>query len=281
MRRDEVAKWVRTRRVPPMTKLILLLVFDRAGEQEDGRWAAWPKNTTLAEDAGIESIATVRKHLKALEDQGIIQREERYGEAGRQRSNRIVLLVSEDDVQPTPTGAGGQTGAPTPTGAGQPTPTGAGHSVEAPEEAPGVVEGARAGASDDWPEDLPEELREAALAAGKVLKKTALERGQKREVTRATVGHAVLSYPDRDHVAVAREVEFWLMHGKGARRPCADIVARYRNFLANSEPMAGPPLAEPRPRPASSVAEARRNDREVLRQRAEAAKKRLAERGEL
>jgi hypothetical protein len=68
-------------------------------------------------------------------------------------------------------------------------------------------------------------------------------RGQKREVTRAAVGHAVLTFPDRDHVKVARDVEAWLLHGRGASKPCADIVGRFRRFLESSEPMAGPPLA--------------------------------------
>jgi hypothetical protein len=38
------------------------------------------------------------------------------------------------------------------------------------------------------------------------------------------------------------EVEAWLLHGRGATKQCKDIVSRYRNFLANSDPMAGPPL---------------------------------------
>jgi hypothetical protein len=101
----------------------------------------------------------------------------------------------------------------------------------------------RASAPEDaFPEDLPQALHDTAIAVGKLLKRTALTRGQKKAVTRAAVGHAVLTFADRDHVQVAREVEAWLLHGRGATKQCKDIVSRYRNFLANSDPMAGPPL---------------------------------------
>jgi hypothetical protein len=95
---------------------------------------------------------------------------------------------------------------------------------------------------DAFPDDLPEPLHGTAVAVGKILKRTALTRGQKKPVTRAAVGHAVLSFEDRPHVQVAREVEFWLLHGKGARKECKDIVARYRHFLDGADPAAGPPL---------------------------------------
>lgn len=96
--------------------------------------------------------------------------------------------------------------------------------------------------SDEWPEDLDEQLHEPALAAGKILKRTALARGQRREVTRAAVGRAVAAYPDRDHVEVARDVEAWLMDGNGATQPCADVVGRFRRFLKTSQPMPGPAM---------------------------------------
>lgn len=96
--------------------------------------------------------------------------------------------------------------------------------------------------ADAFPAELPGDLLEPALAAGRILKAVAIRRGQARAVTRAAVGHAVLTFPDRDHVKVARDVEFWLEHGKGARRPCGDVVSRFRNFLDHSDPRPGPPL---------------------------------------
>lgn len=236
--RNVVGEWVRRQRLAnPVTKLILALVFDHAGPQEDGRWVAWASSKTLAWEAcladGANGARTVRRHFADLEEAGIIEREERRRGNGSQTTNRIVLLVRPDS---------GVQGGRAPESGGPRTPESA--PPEAPEGSPSrsptdEMKGAR---DDEFPEDLPTELHDVAIAAGKILKRTALTRGQKKEVTRAAVGHAVLTFPDRDHVKVARDVEGWLLHGKGARKSCADIVARYRNFLDSSEPMAGPPL---------------------------------------
>lgn len=119
--RGAVAEWVRTRKVPPLSKLVLLLVFDRAGEQEDGRWCAWPSLQTIADEAGIGSIATIRKHLATLESEGIITREPRHVGSGRQTSSRIVLLY----VAATHSGGSGYAG-----GSGGPAPAGAGDPLQ-------------------------------------------------------------------------------------------------------------------------------------------------------
>jgi hypothetical protein len=136
--RGAVAEWVRTRNVPSLSKLVLLLVFDRAGEQEDGRWCAWPSLQTLADEAGIGSIATVRKHLAALEAAGIISREARHVGSGRQTSSRIVLLFAPTHSHGS--GYADGSGGPAPSGAGDPLPTERGTTLkpqnEAQEEAP-------------------------------------------------------------------------------------------------------------------------------------------------
>lgn len=136
-------------------------------------------------------------------------------------------------------------------GAEERTPVAASHdplghgprlSLEEEEESGRTLKKARA-REDAFPDDLPPELEAAAIEAGKVLKRTALTRKQPKAVTRAAVGHAVLTYADRDHVQVAREVEGWLLHGRGASKPCRDVVARFRNFLANADARAAPALA--------------------------------------
>jgi DNA-binding transcriptional ArsR family regulator len=108
--RHVVGEWVRTRRVDnPATKLILMLVFDHAGPQEDGRWVAWVGNRRLAEEAcfaeGANGQRTVRKHLAALQAAGLVHREERRRENGSQTTNRVVLLVGDP---PGPSGPGGE-----------------------------------------------------------------------------------------------------------------------------------------------------------------------------
>lgn len=252
--RHEVAAWVRAQRVPPITKLVLLLVFDRAGELEDGRWAAWPKLATLAHEAGLGSVATVRKHLAALESLGLIEREARYGHAGRQTTNRIVLLV-----QGAPTGAGTPPQG-TPPGAGQGAPTGAGHSVEAPGEAPGVERGsARASNGDDprnrLPDDFPEHLKPHARAVYRILRAIAEQHPTAGVVWPLSVGKAIATHPRHPLVGVAHELDGWAVDPP---RPIRDVVATYRTFLdrrrelAAAEALAddGTPTNAPRGAPA-------------------------------
>lgn len=241
--RHEAAAWVRSQRLAPAAKLVLLIVWEYAGAQEDGRWAAWAGLNTIAEEAGFAEGAngarTVRRHLADMEAAGLIEREERRRANGSQTTSRVVLLIPPDWTdRPDSRDRGGRT-----------VESGGGRTPESGPEAPRgsttrstttEQNGARA---DAFPDDLPPELHDVAIEAGKVLKRTALTRGQPKPVTRAAVGHAVLTYPDRDHVQVAREVEGWLLHGRGARKSCADVVARYRNFLAHADPRPAPPLA--------------------------------------
>lgn len=89
----------------------------------------------------------------------------------------------------------------------------------------------------DFPESFPDQLRPVAVEACKVLAGTAELRGAKA-VQLGAVARAVASYPDRDHRAVAGDVEHWLLYGNGQRAVCKDVVARYRKFLETSEPVA-------------------------------------------
>jgi hypothetical protein len=200
----------------------------------------------------------VREHLRGLAEAGLVTRLRRHRLNGSRTTDLLVLnMPREQPIDLTaysgivgepepgdrePTGGNPPQGLPAgsrrPTGGNPPPPRTPSENTPSREE----EQSAQAREPDAFPDELPSELHDAALAAGKILKATALKRGQKREVTRAAVGHAVLTFPDRDHVKVARELEFWLLHGKGARRSCRDIAARYRRFLDTAEPMAGPPL---------------------------------------
>lgn len=232
-------RWAFETKVGSPARKAVLSMLAMMAEHNTGRCEA--KQDTIAQ--GVEAgERSVRAHLKGLEEDGIIARRPQFRIDGSRRGDEYLLLapgVTEwpdgTPIRPPADSTGGQSGYP-PTGtehAGQEQPLGNDHASGRK----------NAGESADaFPEDLDPSLHEVAIAAGKILKATALRRGQKKEVTRAAVGHAVLSYPDRDHVNVARRVEAWLLYEKGARKPCSDIVARFRNFLDNSEPMAGPPL---------------------------------------
>jgi len=196
----------------------------------------------------------VREHLPALAADGLVTRYRRHRLNGSRTSDLLVLnwprtepldldaysgIIGEREVGDLEPSGGNPPGG-LPAEIGQPSggnPPAQSQPVESP--ANGKKETAR---EDAFPDELPAHLHDVAVQAGKILKRAALERRQKRVVTRAAVGHAVLTFADRDHVTVARNVEAWVLHGKGATQSCADIVARYRRFLEGAEPMAGPPL---------------------------------------
>lgn len=210
-------------------RLVLLALADYA--HADGS-EAYPAVDTLAAHTRLSRRA-VQSALRTLEGDGEIVRDG----VGRNGTTCWRLTMGAQNPHPP---AGGEDDDP-----GGRSSRHAGGEAASPNPSKATVRDSskeNSAREDEFPEDLPESMHETAIAVGKILRRTAQTRGQKKAVTRAAVGHAVLSFDDRPHLQVAREVEHWLLHGKGARKSCADIVSRYRNFLANSEPAAGPPL---------------------------------------
>lgn len=80
------------------------------------------------------------------------------------------------------------------------------------------------------PEDFDSALADAAHRCLPILQRTAEARGS-NPVTLLAVARAVETFPRKDHVTVAGELEHWTVHGNGARKQAKDIVARFRNFL--------------------------------------------------
>lgn len=85
---------------------------------------------------------------------------------------------------------------------------------------------------DGLPADLPAELHAVAGQVLEVLDRIAKARGASIVPTLAAVGRAIGAYRQRDHLAVALELEHWMVHGDGQRYSARDVVARYRNQLA-------------------------------------------------
>jgi hypothetical protein len=222
----EAMTWALTGPVGGNAKVVLLGLANHA--HPDGT-EAYPAYDTLAV-YGCCDRSTAKRNAHRLEAAGWIARDG----VGPRGEVKWRLAMGDPFGEAERTGGQNAPGGENGENGGAPAPpepskeTSKGNAGRAPE--------------DEFPEDLPAELHPAAIAAGKILKRTAQERRQRRPVTRAAVGHAVLTYADRDHVRVAREVEGWVLHGKGARKPCSDIVARFRNFLANADPAPGPPL---------------------------------------
>ncbi len=91
--------------------------------------------------------------------------------------------------------------------------------------------------SKDLPPDFPADLVVAVDSTLPVLQSIADARGAK-PVTRLALAKVIEQYPRHAHLKVARSLDHWLLHGGGERKPCKDVVARYRNFLDREEPVA-------------------------------------------
>lgn len=90
---------------------------------------------------------------------------------------------------------------------------------------------------DDLPAGFPPDLVVAVDSTLPVLQSIADARGAK-PVTRLALAKVIEQYPRHAHLKVARSLDHWLLHGGGERKPCKDVVARYRNFLDREEPVA-------------------------------------------
>ena len=92
-------------------------------------------------------------------------------------------------------------------------------------------------APQDLPPDFPADLVVAVDSTLPVLQSIAEARGAK-PVTRLALAKVIEQYPRHAHLKVARSLDHWLLHGGGEKKPCKDVVARYRNFLDREEPVA-------------------------------------------
>lgn len=72
----------------PAAKIILLLLADRADE----RHSCWPSQNRLAEESE-QSVESVRRHIRGLEDRGLISTERRTVPGQKRATNRYVLAV--------------------------------------------------------------------------------------------------------------------------------------------------------------------------------------------
>ena len=92
---------------------------------------------------------------------------------------------------------------------------------------------------DALPEDFDPSLVPAVDACLPILQKVAEVKGAK-PVHRLPLAKSIAALPNRDHVLSAGELEHWCLHGRGENRNQKDIVATFRNFLKNADPVAKP-----------------------------------------
>lgn len=88
---------------------------------------------------------------------------------------------------------------------------------------------------DQPPDSLNAELADRVPSVLDVLTRIHGERGGNLPTVRG-VGLALQAFDDRDHLAVARELEHWALAGFGMRSSTKDWVRQYRAFLDRSTP---------------------------------------------
>lgn len=82
-------EWVRALHLDAWDKSLLSTLAGRSNKN----YEAWPGRKRLAREAGYKSIPTMMRHLRALEEKGLIAIEHRLDSDGRQTSNLYKLLV--------------------------------------------------------------------------------------------------------------------------------------------------------------------------------------------
>jgi hypothetical protein len=116
------------------------------------------------------------------------------------------------------------------------------------------------------PDGFPDDLLPAVAAVLPVLRRVHGMRGG-TEPTRRGVALAVQRFPDRDHAAVAGELEQWATAGNGTRRNVKDWSGTFASFLGRS------PACEPRTAGGAAVGD----ELEQHRRRVAAAQRRREE----
>lgn len=233
------------------TRLVLLALADFA--QADGG-DAFPSVATLAAKAGVSPRAA-RSALRRLEQMGEIVR------TGTSRRGTTVYALRLEGAANSAGAAESGTEGPQKTTAAV-SSTSANPSVN-PSEEPSSSSTARKPAfeEEDLPGDFPEHLRPALEAAWPVIGRIAEAKGGHVPPTRAAVARAIASYPDRDHLDAATDLEQWLVYGTGRRNQVPDVVQSYRRALSDRRPRE---TGEAR-RPSGRGADSQRQRRDLSR----------------
>jgi len=95
----------------------------------------------------------------------------------------------------------------------------------------------KASPADSLPKDFPPDLVATVDSVRPLLQSIADARGAKT-VTRLALAKVIQQYPHHAHLKVANKLDHWLLHGDGEKKPCKDVVARYRFFLDGDKPVA-------------------------------------------
>lgn len=216
-------------------RLVLLALADFA--QADGR-DAFPSVATLAAKAGV-SKRTARSGLRQLEETGEIAR---TGTSPYGTTVYAITLGAANPAGGAETGTEGRQKTTAAVSPSSPDP-----SVN-PSGEPSSSSARKPALDQELPKDLPAEHRPALEAVWPVLERIARAKPSSVPPTREGVARAIASFPDRDHLDAATDLEQWLVHGTGRRTSIADIVQSYRRTLTRTRPRESAATAAAAPR---------------------------------
>lgn len=213
-------QWAHGLRVGSPARRLVLMALARTAEGNTGY--GWLIPEYLADFAEC-SVATVRGHLNALEEAGLIARRREYygGKRTRLTTDAFLLLADERAAWP----------GDEPLVREDPAHFGNGHGPGGVLTRPRTV--------DKRPVRTPvpnygelDELRRRVLDE---LRRFADAKGASLDEMKALA--ACNDFPDRDHVGEAEKLAAWFIEGKGAARARSDANATWRTWLKNGDPL--------------------------------------------
>lgn len=226
----------------PVRKAVLMMLAVMA-DSETGRCEA--KQDTLAK--GVEAgERSVRAHLKALEESGVIARRPQFRIDRGRRGDEYLLLApwvthwpdGQEVARVQPAGdAGGfnrQEMPPPPertdTPPGVSSVPGKNNHLGTTSSTTGGNAPARQASNPDLPpDDFPSEWEQRLDETIDHLVFAASQRGAEPP-SRGAVARAMLKRPDKPWEQVAERVAHWLVYGNGRDANAVDVVARWRQW---------------------------------------------------
>ena len=217
MSMESMVKAMKTKVGNPLRKLVLIKLADNANDQGE----CWPSYQHIADQCEIDR-STVRRHIKALETQGLLRIENREGPKGNS-SNLYHLRLGRVGLESTGVG-------PESTGGVGPESTRTSHSSEPViEPKPLCTDGAQEGFDQFWGLYPKKKGRKDAVKAWGKLKPDA---GLRQTMLTALASHCISRDWTKDDGQYVPNAATWLNGEKwhDELKPAGAAVSRHTNL---------------------------------------------------
>lgn len=211
----------------------VLMILATMADPESCRCEAKVPTLVKATEIGER---TVRSHLKALEDAGVIARRAQFRTDGGRRGDEFLLrapgVTEWPDGTPLPDLQGGPASegeGPGSQAAGQERPLGNGHASKHEQEA------AREDPREAIPDDFPDELRPHARVVLVALRRIAEQHGAKA-VHAGALARTMMGRPRKPFVRAVHDFEAWCVDPP---RPIRDALSSYRTWIDRERDLQG------------------------------------------